>query len=114
MAPGEHHVGSFAGEGELVLKEHLDVTEASIEQVGSQRGDAPHPGPALRCSRYSASTQGELLGQVVRQVCLIGGQPLGGGAEQVHGQVPRQHESTRAGGGVSEMEARRAALMGSL
>jgi hypothetical protein len=42
------------------------------------------------------------------------GEALDGGAQQMHGQVPKQHEVTRAGGGMSAEEARRAAMTGPL
>ncbi len=114
MAPGEHDVRAFAGEGQLVLDEHLDVVQAGVEQVCPQGREAAAPGALLGGGRRAPGLDDHLLGQVVRQARLIRGQPSGGGAEQVHGQDPKQHESTRAGGGVSVVEARRAAMTPSL
>lgn len=51
-----------------------------------------------------------LLGQPLGNVVLQGGQALRGRAKQIHGRNPRQHEVARAGGGVSVVEARRAAM----
>ena len=51
-----------------------------------------------------------LLGKVISETELKSGEALDRGAQQMHEQVPRQHEVTRAGGGMSAQEARRAAM----
>ena len=98
---GEDDVRAFAGEGELVLDQHLDVAEAGVDEVCPEAGDAALPGPALGGGRGVPGRDRHLLRQVVRELCLGRRQPLRGRAEQEHGQdSPEQHE-VRAGGGMS-------------
>ncbi len=96
----EDDVGTLGRERELVLDEHLDVVESSIEQVRAKGRDAPLPRAALAGGGGVTGLDRHLFGKAVCQMVLERREPPDGGAKKWHGQVPRQHE-TRAGGGMS-------------
>ena len=110
MASSEDDIGALAGQWELVFEDDLDISETRVDQVGTKGRDAAAPRALLTGARSAASLDDHLLREVVREIGFKRRQPLSGGAEQMHGRVPRQHEVTRAGGGMSKKETRRAAM----
>lgn len=60
---GEYDVRSLAGEGKLVLDEHLDLAEPRLDEVPRQHGHAPRPGVPLGRGRKSARGRLEMIGQ---------------------------------------------------
>ena len=70
MPPDEHDVGALARERQLVLDEHLDVTEPGGHQVRPQGRDAALPGPVLAGGGCAAGTKGHPLGEEVGKVGL--------------------------------------------
>lgn len=110
VRPRKDDVGALARQRQPVFEEHLDAAQAGVDEVGPKLRDAARPRPLLTRRRPGTRLDRHLLGQPLGKVGLQGRQALRGRAKQIHGRNPRQHEVGRAGGGVSVVEARRAAM----
>lgn len=98
----KYGVGAFAGEGEAVLDEDLDVVEPGLEEGVGERGQAAFPGPYLSRRGHAAVLVAEVLGQMQRQRPF---EDAGGhgrrGLTQQQENAPGSTKKTRAGGGMS-------------
>lgn len=66
VPPCQNDIGTFAGERELVLEQHLDVVQSGVNQILGEDRQAAGPGSRL-CGRGPAARS---VAQRLRQPCL--------------------------------------------
>ncbi len=86
----------------VILDQHLDIPEAGINKVPRQDRKAALPGSLLGGRSTTASSVEHLLQQLLRQrLRRHSANTCSGRPDERHVESPRQHEHSRAGGGIS-------------